>query len=81
MDGEEAIEFLRKSCQPKQIEIVKTAAVPMIEPNEQEIEPTLKRWTVAQQGSLLRRLGWHHNVEFMVQGLKFGIKYEIRNFV
>ena len=40
----------------------------MICPNEDEIEPVIKAWTAAQQSSLLRRLGWHHNVEFMVNG-------------
>ena len=68
VDDEEAIDFLRNSCKPKQIELVKTAGVDMIEPIEEEIEPTIKSWNLAQQGSLLRRLGWHRNVEFMVQG-------------
>ena len=68
VDETEAIKFLRDLSDCKQIEVVKNAAVNMICPAEDEIEPVIKGWTNAQQGSLLRRLGWHHNVEFMVQG-------------
>ena len=65
---QEATEYLKTLPNKAQVDIVKTAGVNMICPTEEDIEPVVKGFTLAQQGSLVRRLGWQDNIEFMVQG-------------
>ncbi|XP_075241755.1 uncharacterized protein LOC142336718 isoform X2 [Convolutriloba macropyga] len=70
IDDEEVTDYLKRQSEMQQMTLVKAAGVKMIRPIEEEIESVINSWSSSQQSSLLRRLGWYHNVEFMVNALK-----------
>ena len=69
IDDEEVTDYLKRQSEMQQMTLVKAAGVKMIRPIEEEIESVINSWSSSQQSSLLRRLGWYHNVEFMVNGM------------